>query len=49
MEDAASQSGERTDRVMNQLGELQNAVANSKQALRDAAATMYTIRPSTEE
>ena len=49
VDDAAGQIGELTDRVMTQLSELQSAVANSKQALRDAAATMYTIRPSTEE
>ena len=48
VDDAATQIGELTDRVMTQLGELQTAVTNSKQALRDAAATMYTIRPSTE-
>lgn len=46
VDDAASQIGQLTDRVMQQLTELQNAVAGSKQALRDAAATMYTIRPS---
>ena len=49
VDEAAGQIGEMTDRVMTQLSELQTAVANSKQALRDAAATMYTIRPSTEE
>ena len=37
-----------TDRVIAQLAELQDAVAGSKQALRDAAATMYTIRPTVE-
>ena len=46
VDDAASQIGQLTDRVMQQLTELQNAVGGSKQALRDAAATMYTIRPS---
>lgn len=47
--DAADQIGELTDRVMEQLGQLQSAVTGSKQALRDAAATMYTIRPNTDE
>ena len=46
VDDAASQIGQLTARVMQQLTELQNAVAGSKQALRDAAAPMYTIRPS---
>lgn len=48
VDEAAGQIGELTDRVMNQLAELQNAVTNSKQALRDAAATMYTIRPESQ-
>lgn len=34
-----------TDQVMAQLGQLQVAVSGSKQALKDAAATMYAIRP----
>lgn len=49
VDSAASQIGQLTDRVMTQLAELQDAVTGSKQALRDAAATMYTIRPYTEE
>jgi len=50
VDEAASQIGEMSDRVMQQLAQLQNAVTGSKQALRDAAATMFAIRPgSTEE
>ena len=49
VDDAAGQIGDLTDRVLSQLSELQAAVAGSKQALRDAAATMYTIRPNIEE
>lgn len=45
VDEAAGQIGGLTDRVMEQLGQLQEAVTNSKQALRDAAATMYTIKP----
>ena len=49
VDDAARQVSQLTDRVMTQLAELQDAVSNSKQALRDAAATMYTIRPYSDE
>ena len=49
VDDATRHVGEMTDRVIAQLAELQNAVTGSKQALRDAAATMYTIRPYGEE
>lgn len=48
VDEAAGQIGELSDRVMTQLTQLQNAVSGSKQALRDAAATMYTIRPTGE-
>lgn len=48
VDDAASQIGELSDRVIRQLSDLQNAVSGSKQALRDAAATMYTIRTGTD-
>ena len=34
------------DQVMSQLTALQVAIGNSKQALRDAASTMYAIRPN---
>ena len=49
VDDAARQVSEITDRVLAQLTELQDAVSCSKQALRDAAATMYTIRPYGDE
>lgn len=48
VDDAAAQIGALSDRVISQLTELQNAVSGSKQALRDAAATMYTIRTGTD-
>lgn len=43
---AADQIGQMTDSVLAQLNQLQTAVTGSKKALKDAAATMYTIRPS---
>ena len=48
VDDAAALLGKMSDKVMGELAELQGAVAGSKQALRDAAASMYTIRPNTE-
>lgn len=48
VEAAAGQIGTLTDQVMSQLGQLQEAVSGSKQALRDAAASMYTIKPQLE-
>ena len=48
VDDAAALISQTADKVAGQLTELQSAVAGSKQALRDAAATMYTIRPTTE-
>lgn len=49
VDEAAGQIGELTDLVMTQLTQLQEAVASSKQALKDAAETMYTIRPGEED
>ena len=46
VDEAAVQISQLTDRVSLQLAELQSAISGSKQALRDAAATMYTIRPN---
>ena len=46
VDDTAAQLGQLSDQVIVQLTELQNVVSGSKQALRDAAATMYTIRPT---
>ena len=45
---AALQISQMSDAVLTQLNGLQSAVNNSKQALTDAAATMYAIRPTQE-
>ena len=42
----ASQISGMADQVMGQLTALQVAIGNSKQALKDAASTMYAIRPN---
>lgn len=49
VDQAAERIGGMSDHVMEQLKQLQEAVAGSKQALDDAAQTMYTIRPQEEE
>ena len=46
VDDAANHVAQITDRVISQLTELQDAITGSKQAMRDAAATMYIIRPT---
>lgn len=43
---AAMQINQMSEAVLNQLNGLQLAVNNSKQALADAASTMYAIRPT---
>lgn len=48
VDDAATLICQISDKVSCELAELQTAVAGSKQALRDAAATMYTICPATD-
>lgn len=48
VDDAAAVISQMSDKVMAELAELQSAVSGSKQALSDAAATMYAIRPGTE-
>ena len=48
VDEAAQQFSQMTDNVVAQLSDLQNAIAGSKQALRDAAATLYTIRPNSD-
>lgn len=48
VDDAAALISQMSDKVMGNLAELQNAVASSKQSLRDAADTMYAIRPNAE-
>lgn len=46
VEDAFAQLGDLTDRVSAQLAQLQDAVADSRQALADASTTLYSIRPT---
>ncbi len=48
VEDAAAVIGQMSDKVMGELAQLQDTISGSKQALRDAAATMYSIRPNTD-
>lgn len=45
VDDAAARIGEMSDQVVTQLNLLQAAVSGSKQALKDAAASMSAIRP----
>lgn len=49
VDDAAKTIGSLSDQVMDQLAQLRNAVSGSKQALQDAADTMYTLRPTAGE
>ena len=49
VEDAASIIGSMSEKVLSQLSELQAAVTGSKAALKDAADTMYALRPETDE
>ena len=49
VDDAAAQLGSMANQVANQLDELRNAVIGSKQALLDASAAMYAIRPEASE
>ena len=48
VDEAAQQFSQMTDHIVAQLSDLQNAVSNSKQALQDAAATLYSIRPGND-
>jgi len=48
VDEAAQQFSQMTDHIVAQLSDLQNAVSTSKQALRDAAATLYAIRPDAD-
>ena len=48
VDEASQQVSQMAERVISQLTELQDAVAGSKQALRDAAATMNSIRPNVD-
>ena len=49
VDQVASDIGGIADQVVQQLQMLQQAVTGSKQALNDAAAVMYSIRPENEE
>ena len=49
VDDAAALIGNLTEQVVARLSELQNAVTGSKAALKDAADTMYSLRPEAEE
>ena len=49
VETAATEISQITDAVLAQLNQLQAAVSGSKNALKDATATMYTIRPGANE
>ena len=49
VEEAFAQIGDLSDKVSAQLAQLQSAVSGSKQALSDASATLYTIRPDGNE
>ena len=49
VDEAAAQISEVSDQVLARLTQLQNAVSGSKQALEEAVATMYAIRPTGEE
>ena len=48
VDDAAALMAQVSDQIGAQLAQLQAAVSGSKQALQDAAATMYAIRPTPE-
>lgn len=44
-----SQLGDLADQLTSQLAQLQELVTNSRQALSDASATLYTIRPTGDD
>ena len=48
VEEAAGQIGQLSDLVMAQIAQLQNAVCNTRQAMKDASQILYTIRPLEE-
>lgn len=49
VDEAAGQIGALSDQVMGQLEDLRAAVCAGKNALKDASATMYAIRPGEEK
>ena len=48
VDDAAGRIGQLSDLVMEQLAQLQDAVSGTKQAMKEAAQIMYSIRPEAE-
>ena len=46
VDNVAAEIGGMADQVMSQLTQLQVAIGTSKQALKEAASTMYAIRPN---
>ena len=46
VDEASALLGSMADQLSGQLDRFRSAVTGSKQALEDAAATMYAIRPS---
>lgn len=49
VEEAATQIGQLSDLVMEQIAQLQNAVFGTKQAMKEASQVLYTIRPQEEK
>ena len=49
VDEAAALIGSMADQLSGQLSQFQSAVTGSKQALCDAAATLYAIRPEAED
>ena len=49
VEDNFAQLGELADQLTAQLAQLQELVTGSRQALSDASATLYTIRPTGDD
>ena len=49
VDEAAAEIGQMSDRVMEQLALLQNAVSGTKEAMKEAAQIMYSIRPEEEK
>lgn len=49
VDEAAGSISVLSDQVLTQLNQLQEAVSGSKQALQEAADTMYALRPTQEE
>ena len=49
VDDAANLISDLTEQAIQQLTALQNAVTDSKAALKDAASSMYALRPEAEE